>query len=158
MDLERFLNSAFSLREEAVKVPELRNVLFDQGEKAEWVVRGLTAAELGRAEEAASRRPEDVKAIVTALAGSGDKAEAIQQMLGVSGKDVPADVSRRIELLVAGSVSPELSADKRDVAVRLAETFPTTFYKLTNSILSLTGRGAELGKRKPSGKTQKSAK
>jgi len=155
MDLQRFLNTAFTQREQVVKVPELKGALFDESEKAEWVVRGLTAAELGRAEESAQRSQDDVKALIAALTGSGDKAEAIKKMMGISDKEVPADVSRRIDLLTAGSVSPELGADNRDVAVRLAETFPTTFYKLTNAILSLTGKGAEVGKRKPSGKSTK---
>jgi len=39
------------------------------------------------------------------------------------------------------------------VAVKLAETFPTVFYQLTNAITNLTGQGAEVGKPKRSGKT-----
>ena len=91
--------------------------------------------------------------MVAALAGDGDKAAAIRQAMGLSNEDVPGDVSRRIEMLAAGSVAPLLGPDNRDVAVKLAETFPTVFYQLTNAITNLTGQGAEVGKPKRSGKT-----
>jgi hypothetical protein len=58
-------------------------------------------------------------------------------------------------MLTAGSVSPALGQQNRDGAVKLAETFPTVFYNLTNKILSLTGQGAEVGKRKRSGTAEK---
>ena len=73
--------------------------------------------------------------------------------MGLASEDVPGDISRRIEMLAAGSVAPQLGADNRDVAVKLAENFPTVFYQLSNAILSLTGQGAEPGKPKRSGKT-----
>jgi hypothetical protein len=154
MDLQKFLNASLSHREATIEVPELAD-FFAEGEKPEWVVRSLTAAELGRAKESASRS-DNVQALVEAAAGKGDKAEAIRKVLGVSGNEVPADVSYRIGMLVSGSVSPVIGEDNRDVVVRLAENFPTVFYALTTKILNLTGQGAEVGKRKPSGKTQKS--
>jgi len=155
MDVQKFLNSALSSRTATIQVPELA-AFFEDDATPEWVVRGLTAAELGRASEAAERGQENLKALVEAMAGSGDKAEALRKVIGVSESDVPSDVSRRIEMLTAGSVSPVLGTENRDVAVKLAETFPTVFYNLTNKILALTGQGCELGKPKPSGKTPKS--
>lgn len=152
MDLQRFQSASFQTREAEIKVPELAE-FFDGKKTPVWKVRGLTGAELGRANEASERGIDNIRAMVKAMAGEGDKATAIQQALGVGGDDVPADVSRRIELLTLGSVDPALGPENRDVAVRLAETFPTTFYNLTNRILSLTGQGAELGKPKRSGKT-----
>ncbi len=154
MDLQKFLNESLSQRTATVEVRELKD--FFGKDKPEWTVRGLTAAELGRANLAADKGQENLKALVEAMAGSGDKAEALRKTMGISEQEVPSDVSRRIELLTAGSVSPKLGQDNRDVAVKLAETFPTVFYNLTNNILSLTGQGAEVGKRKPSGKTPKS--
>jgi uncharacterized protein YidB (DUF937 family) len=156
MDLHKFLGASFSPREATVEVPELSD-FFADGEKAEWTVRSLTAAEMGRAELAAEKGVENIKALVEAMAGKGEKAEALRKAMGISQAETPADVSRRIEMLTAGSVSPELGMESRDVAVRLAEVHPTVFYKLTNKILSLTGQGAELGKRNPSGKIRKSA-
>jgi hypothetical protein len=155
MDLQKFLNASLSLRTETVEVPELKDFFGDAEPK--WTVRALTAAELGRANIAADRGQENLKALIEAMAGTGDKAEALRKAAGLSDQDVPADVSRRIEVLAAGSVDPVLGVENRDVAVRLAETFPTVFYNLSTKILSLTGQGAELGKPKPSGKTSKSA-
>jgi len=156
VNVDKFLGASLSLREASIEVPELAE-FFEDGEDAVWVVRGLTAVDLGRAGEE-SQRSENIEALVSAVSGEGDKVDAIRKAFGISGKDVPADVSRRIAILAAGSVSPALGEDRRDVAVRLAETFPTTFYTLTNKILSLTGEGAELGKRKGSGKAAASAR
>lgn len=153
MDLQKFLSAALVPRTEDVPVPELA-AWFAEGEPAVWVIRGLTAAEMGRAREAAERGLDNVKALVEALAGDGaGKVVAIRKAFGLADDDVPADVSRRIEMLAAGSVSPALGMDSREVAVKLAETFPTVFFNLTNRILALTGQGAEMGKPKRSGKT-----
>lgn len=152
MDLQKFLNAALAPRQTDMPVPELQ-AWFGEGQSATWTVRGLTVAELARANQAAERGLDNVRAMVEAMAGDGDKAAAIRQAMGLSDEDVPADISRRIEMLAAGSVEPALGADNRDVAVKLGETFPTVFYQLTNEIISLTGQGAELGKPKRSGKT-----
>lgn len=152
MDIQKFLNAALQAREASVDVPELA-AWFAKGAPTVWMVRGLNAAEMDRARQAGERGLDNMRAMVTALAGQGDKAAAIRQTMGLSDEDVPGDVSRRIEMLAAGSVAPALGSDNRDVAVKLAETFPTTFYQLTNAIINLTGQGAELGKPKRSGKT-----
>jgi len=149
MDLQKFLNASLNLREASIPVPELAE--FFEEKEPTWTVRGLTAAELARTQDAAEAGA-NMAALVEALASGTDKAEAIKKLAGVPSNDVPKDVSRRIQLLVEGSVSPEIGENNRDVAVRLAETFPTVFYNLTNKILSLTGQGAEPGKRKASGK------
>lgn len=151
MDLQRFLGSQLCQREAEIAVPELAQ-WYAEGEEPLWVVRGLTAAELARAREAAERS-DSVKALIGALAGDGDKAAALRDAMGLNDDEVPADVSRRIEMLAAGSVNPSIGTDNRDAAVRLAETFPVTFYSLTNKIQELTGMGAEPGKRRRSGAT-----
>ena len=152
MDIQKFLNAALRPREASIEVPDLAQ-WFGADERPVWVVRGLTAAELGRANQAAERGLDNVRALVAAMAGDGDKAGAIRRAMGLSDEDVPADISRRIEMLAAGSVAPALGSDNRDVAVKLAETYPTVFYNLTNQILTLTGQGAEMGKPKRSGTT-----
>lgn len=151
MDLQKFLSAPLAPRQSTVDVPEL--AAWFGKEPAAWTVRGLTAAELSRANQAADRGLDNARAMVAALAGDGDKASAIRQAMGLSNDDVPGDISRRIEMLAAGSVAPLLGGDNRDVAVKLAETFPTVFYQLTNAITNLTGQGAEVGKPKRSGKT-----
>ena len=155
MDFQKFLNASMVARESTIKVPELAD-FFPEGEKAEWTVRGLNAGELARAREATDRT-EQMKALVAAMAGDGDKAASLREAMGLSDDEVPGDVSRRIEMLAAGSVSPVIGSDRRDIAVKLAEAFPVTFYNLTNKIQELTGQGAELGKPKRSGRTTASA-
>jgi hypothetical protein len=151
MDLQKFSNANLVQREASIPVPELAE-WFGKDEDPVWIVRGLTAAELGRAKQSASTRAETLRALIAAMAGEGDKSSEIRKAMGLSDEEVPEDVSRRIEMLVSGSVNPKLGPDQRDVAVKLAEAFPTTFYNLTNHITNLTGQGAEPGKRKPSGK------
>lgn len=152
MDIQQFLNAALRPRQQTLAVPELA-AWFAPDAPPEWVVRGLTGPELARANEAANGGLDNLRAMVAALAGEGDKAQAIRQALGLAADDVPGDISRRIEMLAAGSVTPALGADNRDVAVKLAESFPTVFYQLTNAIVNLTGQGAEPGKAPHSGPT-----
>lgn len=152
LDIQKFLNAALQPRQQDVAVPELQG-WFAKDAPASWTVRGLTAAELARANQAAESGLDNVRAMVAAMAGDGDKAASIRKAMGLSSEDVPGDISRRIEMLAAGSVAPQLGSDNRDVAVKLAETFPTIFYQLSNVILTLTGQGAEPGKPKRSGKT-----
>lgn len=152
LDIQKFLNAALAPRQQTLPVPDLAS-WFPPDVPAQWVVRGLTAAELCRANEAAQNGLDNVRAMVAALAGEGDKAQAIRTAMGLSTDDVPGDISRRIEMLAAGSVAPALGTEQRDVAVKLAETFPTTFYQLTNAIVALTGQGAEPGKQPHSGQT-----
>lgn len=152
MDLNKFLAESLSPRTATIAVPELKG--FFGKDKPEWKVRGLTGVELGRIKQTASAEgQEKLQALIAALAGAGDKAEALRAVMGVADGDVPEDISRRIEMLTVASVEPGLGTEKRDVAVKLAESFPTVFYNLTTQILSLTGQGAELGKPKRSGKT-----
>jgi hypothetical protein len=148
-DLQKYLQAALTPRvsEIAISAPEAQTWFGKV-----WKVRGLTAAELARSREA-GERGEQLKALVSAMAGSGDKAKAIRDSMGLNNDDVPADISRRIEMLTAGSVDPELGPDNREVAVKIANDFPTLFYELTNRILELTGSGSEMGKPKRSTKT-----
>lgn len=151
MDLQKFLNANLQPREAELQVPEL-SAFFPEGVKPSWKVRGLTGAELARAREAADRS-ENIKTLIEAMAGDGEKAVAIRNVMGLNDDEVPADISRRIEMLVSGSVEPPVGTQNRDIAVRLAENFPVTFYSITNKIQELTGQGSELGKRKRSGGT-----
>lgn len=149
LDIQKLMNAPLQLREAEIAVPEL-TAFFPKGEKPVWVVRQLTGAELGRAREA-TENADKLKALVTAMAGDGDKAEAIRSALGLSEDEVPGDVSRRIEMLAAGSVNPKIGHENRDLAVLVAEKYSITFYTLTNKIQELTGQGAEVGKPKRSG-------
>ena len=139
-DLTRFEQAKFESKKARVAVEALAP-FFDEGEPAEWEVRGLTASELHNALEA-EKRQGNIEYIVRAIATKADQAKAIRSALGLNG-DTPGEIAKRLELLVAGSVSPkiELSA-----AVKLAEAFPIEFMLLTNKISELTGKGADLVK------------
>ena len=143
-DAQAFTGASLKPRTEEVEVQPLAQ-WFGEGEKPVWVVRGLTGAELGRAHEA-ENRAKAVGAAVEAVASGNVQADSIKELLGLSG-DVPADVARRLSMLAQGSVEPAVD---HELAVKLSEAHPTIFYHLTNRILSLTGAGAEPGKRKGS--------
>jgi len=137
---DKFERAEFRARTARVPVPALAG-FFDEGEEAVFEVRGLTAAELHRAMEAGQRQGS-VEAIVKAISATGDQAAAIRKALGLS-KDTPGEIAKRLELLVAGSVTPALTLP---LAVKLAEKFPVEFLALTNEITGLTGQGADLVK------------
>lgn len=139
-DLNRFEQAKFESKKARVAVEALAP-FFDEGEPAEWEVRGLTASELHNALEA-EKRQGNIEAIVRAISTKQEQTKAIREALGLTG-DTPGEIAKRLELLVAGSVSPkiELSA-----AVKLAEAFPIEFMVLTNKISELTGKGADLVK------------
>lgn len=151
-DVKAFMKEKFVPRVEEHPVPDLA-AFYPDGAKAVWKVRGLTGQELGRAEEAAERN-RNMSAIVDGLAAqaSKDRTEALKDLLGLGG-NTPADIAKRIEHLVLGSVDPVCTTD---LAVRLCEAYPIEFYQITNRILQLTGKGMMPGKQTPSGETEKS--
>ena len=148
-DSKKFLKMKFTERTFPVPVPDLKE-FFADGTEAVWVVRGLTWQEVGRSAEAADRN-KNIQAILAGLTSdtSKEKSEALRNLLGV-GANTPADIAKRIEQLVAGSVDPKCTSD---LAVRLCEVFPVEFYQLTNKIIELTGQGQVPGKQNPSGVT-----
>lgn len=136
----RFQKAKLELRRETLDVPVLA-AWFDEGEAAQWTVRGLTSAELHNAIEA-SKRNSSIDSIVKAISATGDQTKAIRKALGLAG-DTPGEIAKRLEMLVSGSVEPKVELP---LAVKLAENFPIEFLLLTNSIISLTGQGADVGK------------
>lgn len=139
-DMAAFERAEFRPRTERVPVPELAD-FFAPGEPTEWEVRNLTAAEIQRANDAKQRQAA-VRTIVDAIATAGDQAASIRKYLGIS-NDTPGEVAKRLEMLVSGSVSPRIELQQ---AVKLAEHYPIAFLSLTNHILELTGKGADLVK------------
>ena len=77
------------------------------------------------------------------------KAAAIRKALGL-GKDTPGEIAKRLEMVVAGCISPVLTLPQ---AVKLAERFPIEFLTLTNEITELTGNGADLVKPRAASQT-----
>ena len=136
-NVEKFERAEFVPRTKRVAVPNLAQ-FFDKGEAPEWEVRGLTANELQKA-VTAKQTGKLVDEIVKAIDSSGDVAKELQKKLGL-GKEVPSEVAKRLEMLVAGSVNPSITLS---AAVKFAENFCVDFIALTNEITELTGMGFE---------------
>jgi len=146
-----FMSANLALREEVIKLPALAD-WFD-GEP-EITVRGLTAPEFAKAQEA-SVKHKTLGAFTAAIGtqlSDKEMKKVLDESLGISDDPEP-EVVKRLEMLVAGCVKPEMTLD---VAVKLSNLFTIEFYQLTNAITKLTGMGAEaVKKRKPSGKRLK---
>jgi len=150
-DQKLFMKTKFTAREEAVPVPELK-AFFGEDEPV-WTVRGLTGVELGLANEAAEKN-KNISAILEGLLSqtTKEKTEAVKELIGTTGK-TPQDVAKRLEMLMVGSVDPEVDLE---FALKLCECYPIEFFQLTNKITRLTGKGKVPGKLPGSGETQPS--
>lgn len=143
-------------REGELKVPQLKGWgYFDDGDDLVWRVRMATASELFRAREAPERQEKVFQAAMALASAGAVEAGELRKLYGLDSQDTPAEVSRRIDLLVWASVHPKIGPDNREKIVELSETHPLIFMQLTNLIDQLSGLGAQLGKPKPSGKTKK---
>jgi len=139
---QAFMQAKLVARQRAISVPVLSDWFED--EEPKWVVRGLTANELAKVNEA-ERRNKRESALIDALADA-NRQEIISEMqraLG-RGRDTMPDLARRLELLTLGSVAPECS---EELAVKMAEKFPVQFFELTNAVLELTGQGSDAEKK-----------
>lgn len=146
---EKFNNAEFEIPTRKIEVPQLAD-WFDKADEAFWTVKGLTAEESAITQEAQERN-KSIGALMGAIVNATGKeqSDAIRSAVGL-GDELPADVVRRIEILVQGSVDPICD---RDTAIKLGTFFPTVFYRLSNNILELTGEGANVvGKHKRSTK------
>lgn len=135
--IDKFNQAQFTERTTDVKVPELSN-FFSDGEDPVWTVRGLTGHELAKVNEAI-RANKDIDSIISGIVSEtqSEKIGAIKESLGLT-DNTPGDLVRRIAALREASVSPEVS---QEICVKLADSFPTVFYLLTNKIFELTGEG-----------------
>ena len=142
-DQTKFNEAKFIPRTEIIVIPELAD-FFAEGASPEFEVRGLTAAEYAKA-DAAKDRDKDITTLFSALR-MNNKAEAVREAraaLGI-GDETPGDLSKRVEMLVLGTLRPDKLL--RQTAVLFAERFPIDFYNITNKITILTGRGQQLKK------------
>lgn len=142
-DLNRFRATSLTPRQAVVAVPDLAH--WYGGAEPVWTVRGLTGEEIARANEANQRTAmiaSAVEALASAAGSKADQTEAMKTLIGY-GTETPADLAKRFDHLVAGSVEPQID---REIAVRLFMAYPIVAYTLTNKILELTGLGPDLGK------------
>lgn len=139
-----FNNAQWSPRTEAIAVPDL--IDFFDGAEPMIKVRGLTANELARCNEAATKR-SNINLVISQLALSQEHLSDIKKLLGNS-DDVPGEIAKRLEMLTLAAIDPKFTLD---TVIKLADCFPLLFYELTNKILNLTGQGKVQEKPKPSG-------
>ena len=144
-----FEQANFEERTEEVEVLVMKG-FFPKGEKPLFKVRGLTADEVARTNKATDNS-KVAESMIKALATMDQEGmvEALKSKLGY-GEEVDAEVERRIELIIYGTVEPKLP---RELVVKMGNVFPTAFYLLSNKITDLTGMGQVTGKPKPSGET-----
>lgn len=152
-DAEKFNTTSFKDRVESVPVPRLAD-FFNDGEKPEWKIRGLTGTESAIAKQAVQEN-QNIEAILKAVGSKLGKniEEGIKELAGLHSADdekMPDELIQRFSWLVQGSVDPVCS---HELAVRLADNFPEVFYLLTNKIMQLTGAG-RLGEFPGSGESQ----
>lgn len=140
-DAAKFERAKFADRTKRVDVPALSD-FFKDGE-AVWVVRGLNSNQLHKA-MVANQTQKALEQILSAISENKDQAKQVGSALGVHG-DTPGEIAKRLEMLTAGSVEPEITLP---IAVKMAETFPIEFLTLTNAITELTGMGFEYAKQK----------
>jgi len=147
---KKFASTNFIYREKEIDVPELKE-FYDGRKKPIWIVRGLTGIELAEVRDAVTRN-QNFERLVQKMTSnlSRDKVEAVTTAFGM-GDDLPDDYVRRLKILGLGSVDPKLPHDQ---VVKLADTFPVTFSRLTDEIMILTGVG-KLGESNASGTIQK---
>ena len=133
----KFMQCELQQRTETIKVDDLAD-FFDKDSDLVWEVRGLTASEMAKAQESASKN-KNIMATIEAMVGNkqDEKIEALKEMLGTD-DSVPVELAKRMEHLVSGSVNPEIDLS---LAVKLAEYYPVVFMQLTTKILELTGLG-----------------
>lgn len=151
-DLKAFRKAQFEDRTAKVPVPDLKEWFAEEDEPA-FIVRGLTAEEVARCNEAVQRN-KNISTVVEALHSSNqqEKIQAMREMLGIS-ESVPNDLAKRLEQFAIGMVDPDMD---HELAKKFAETYPVEFYSITTKIMELTGLGRQLIKKKRSGPSQRS--
>lgn len=137
---DRFNAAKGKPREATMPFPELAE-FFDEGERPLWTVRGLEGPELFIALEAEARHAGLAKLVEAAASGT-DMVGALRAAAGIPA-GTPGEMAKRLEMLVAGSVSPKIDLP---TAVNIATRFPIDFINLTQKISALTGQGFDLGK------------
>lgn len=150
-DSRAFLHQEFEHRVVDVNLPDLAP-WFGESPPV-WQVRGLTGDELARVTEAVEKH-RGLEAIIQGLLSteSEEKAASVRKAMSL-GNDTPADIVKRVEMLIMGSVSPKCDLE---LAVKIKDTFPVEFMNLTNTILRATGKGQVPGKSNGSGETSPS--
>jgi hypothetical protein len=154
-DMKKFDKAKFTPREKTVEVTSLALAdFFPAGSDKVFVVRGLTGEELSRCTNA-QRRIENIRSVLEAVFSpdSREKVPAIRELFSLGGDAIEEDYARRLEMMVAGCVSPVMDIQ---TAAKVAKVAPVDAKNLTDNILLLSGQGMIPGGQKASGEKTKS--
>lgn len=150
-DTRKFMAANFEPRTREVTIfSSALADFFDKDEKPVFVVRGLTAAEMARSQEAAERT-RSYETLIQSLTNNSEQIEIIKETLGISTDD-PRAYRIRLEQVVLGSVSPKLDITQ---VVKIAHTSGGDFASLSLAIMELSGEGMQLKKLSTSGDESK---
>jgi len=147
-DAKKFESAEFVPRTRVITVRALSD-FFGKDEEPVWEIRGLTSVELSKA-LAAKDTAKLTREVVEAIDRGEAVTNALKKHIGVS-DDVPAEIAKRMEMLVIASVNPRVELP---IAVKLAEYFPIQFLEITTAITDLTALGYDI--QKPKAALQKS--
>lgn len=138
-DTNAFDLAAFTQPTKKIPVPELQS-FFAEDESPEFEIRGLTGNELAIVNEEVETASK-TKILIEAIVGGTDQGlkSGIETFLNKGGV-TPSDLVRRFKMLQFGSIPPL----PEQVCVKLANAKPTTFYRITNEIIRLTGEGSDV--------------
>jgi hypothetical protein len=141
-DLEAFRRAEFAPRTKRIAVQsEALAAFFPEGVTPEWEIKTLDASELNRALNAKENHKK-IREVLDAIESGSDVTAALRREMGLD-QATPAEVAKRMELLVAGSVEPKINlAD----AVKIARVAVVDFTFITNEITKLTGMGYDYAK------------
>lgn len=139
-DLDKFESAEWVPRTKCIAVPALSD-FFEEGEEPEFEVRGLDSNELHKATSAAESRKLQNRLLKAAAEGSNSPEVILKEI--TANEETPGEIAKRMEMLVAGSVVPEISLG---MAVKLAKAFPIQFIHITNEIVDLTNMGFDYAK------------
>lgn len=140
-DFDKFDAAQFTFPTKKIPVPELKS-FFPEDAVPVWEVKGLTGHELAIVNQAVETG-DKIQAFISALK-TGKKAElkkGFETFLDKNDDVTPADLVRRHKMLELGSVP----ACPEHISVKLAHFKTTTFWKITNEIITMTGEGADAG-------------
>jgi hypothetical protein len=138
-DLNKFEQATITQRTRELDVPLLQD-FYEKKQKPIWVIHALTSEDVAMVNDAEERNAA-VGTLVTAMLGNNknSKADAIKSAMGI-GEESPADIVRRIEIILRGSTNLNVE-EHRDIVIKIAMYYPTVFMTISNEILSLSGEG-----------------
>lgn len=149
-DVSGFSKAEFNHRTKTFSAKQLGGLAdwFTESDEStnHWIVRGLSAAELSKAEIAARGGRKALQdALETHLNEGMDGLAASILATQEIGENLDFLTALRVEVLSIGSVTPQIDVS---VAAKIGKNFPTEFRLLSEAVLTLTGKGGEVDTKK----------